>query len=393
MSDSHSQPADVSAPSGETSKAELGDVAEEPDSPESLHGIAPSTAPDRTSNSTNNGSSNGNVEAAAPRTLTGVIRQIFGLRNRSTGRQDLEEVLAKDELSGQTFSPEERDMLRNIMRLRELRVVDFMVPRADIDAVDEDTTLGEVLRLFEESGHSRMPVYRETLDDPTGFLHIKDVMALMTTEGHVEPPQDGRRRKKFPADLDLRQVDLARPISELGILRQLIFVPPSMAAQDLMTRMQAARVQMALVIDEYGGTDGLASIMDVLETVVGELDDEHDEPEGELILAAGEGVFTADARAEMDDVIKMLGAEFVVPGMEQEEDFDTIGGYVFSVIGRVPTRGELIRGFGPYEIEVLDADPKRIRHLKIYHARGSADRAKRRRTSAPPVASAQQEAE
>ena len=321
------------------------------------------------------------ADAAGDAPLFQRFRAALGLSSSSSGREDLEDVLAKDELSGQKFSPAERDMLRNIMRLRELRVDDVMVPRADIDAVDQSTGLGEALRLFEQSGHSRMPVYRESLDDPIGFLHIKDVMALITTHGHVAPPEEGRRRKKMPADLDLRQVDLARPIGELDIVRQLIFVPPSMAAQDLMTRMQATRIQMALVIDEYGGTDGLVSIMDVLETVFGELDDEHDEPEGDLIVDAGDGAFIADSRAEMEDVVARVGPAFVIAEKADDEDFDTIGGYVFAVLGRVPTRGEVIRGFGPFEIEVLDADPRRIRRVKIYPKRASAERAKRRRPS------------
>ena len=177
------------------------------------------------------------------------------------------------------FSPGERAMLNNILRLREVRVEDVMVPRADIEAVEINTTLGDLMNLFEQSGHSRMPVYAETLDDPRGMVHIRDVVAHIT---RARPRQEGARARKPAAGgrrLDLANVDLAKTIGELSLIRTVLFVPPSMLASDLMARMQATRTQMALVIDEYGGTDGLVSLEDIVEMVVGDIEDEHDDDE------------------------------------------------------------------------------------------------------------------
>src|SRR5690606_7632594 len=154
----------------------------------------------------------------------------------------------------ESFSPVERAMLNNILRLRELRVEDVMVPRADIEAIDLSTTLGDLLMLFEESGRSRMPVYHENLDDPRGMVHIRDVVGHIT-RGANKKRGRGRRSPAAPKALDLAGVDLSQTVEEANSMRPVLFVPPSMLASDLMTRMQAERIQMALVIDEYGGTD------------------------------------------------------------------------------------------------------------------------------------------
>ena len=195
------------------------------------------------------------------------IAHFFRPRNGSSLREDLADALAESEADGASFSAGERAMLHNILRLREVRVEDVMVPRADIEAVDLSTTLGELLKLFEQSGHSRMPVYSETLDDPRGMVHIRDVLAHITKVARVKK---GRATRKAPVTtaLDLAQVDLARTIGDLDLIRPVLFVPPSMLASDLMGRMQTTRTQMALVIDEYGGTDGLASLEDIVEMVV-----------------------------------------------------------------------------------------------------------------------------
>ena len=289
-------------------------------------------------------------------------------RHRSNGTNIREEIVdALAETTGSdadSFSPGERAMLNNILRLREVRVEDVMVPRADIEAIELSTTLGELLSVFEQSGHSRMPVYVETLDDPRGMVHIRDVLAHITRGARVKK---GRARKTQPADvqIDLSQVDLKRNIGELNLIRTVLFVPPSMLASDLMTRMQATRTQMALVIDEYGGTDGLVSLEDIVEMVVGDIEDEHDDDEP-MITQAGDGVYVVDGKAEIEEVAKVLGEEFS-PG-EHSEYVDTIGGMIFNALGRVPARGEVVQAIPGFEFHVLDADPRRVKRVRIVHS-------------------------
>ena len=237
-----------------------------------------------------------------------------------------------------------------------------MVPRADIEAVEISTTLGDLLVLFEQSGHSRMPVYSETLDDPRGMVHIRDVLAHITRVARVKK---GRASRKAPASrrrsISPRSISRA-PIGELSLIRPVLFVPPSMLASDLMARMQATRTQMALVIDEYGGTDGLASLEDIVEMVVGDIEDEHDDDEP-MITQTGEGVFVVDGKAEIDEVAKMIGEDFAAG--EHGEYVDTIGGMIFNTLGRVPARGEVVQAIPGFEFHVLDADPRRVKRVRI----------------------------
>ena len=284
--------------------------------------------------------------------------QLFRPRNGSSLREDLEDALAEADAGEQAFSPAERAMLNNILRLREVRVEDVMIPRTDIEAVDITTTLGELLNLFEESGHSRMPVYADTLDDPRGMVHIRDVVAHLTRTARQKKP----RGRKTGNELNLGLVDLKRPIGELEITRTVLFVPPSMLASDLMARMQAARTQMALVIDEYGGTDGLVSLEDIVEMVVGDIEDEHDDEEP-TIVQAGDGVYIVDGKAEIDEVAKLIGEDFKAG--EHGEYVDTIGGMVFNTLGRVPARGEVVQAVPGFEFHVLDADPRRVKRVRI----------------------------
>jgi CBS domain containing-hemolysin-like protein len=252
-------------------------------------------------------------------------------------------------------------MLPSILRLRDVRVQDLMVPRGDIMAVTEDITLAELLKIFEESGHSRMPVYGETLDDPKGMVHIRDVVAHITKTSSLTKAEAAKRKTKLPANLDFKKVSLAKPISSLKLLREVMFVPPSMGARELMARMQADRKQIALVIDEYGGTDGLVTLEDIVEEIVGEIEDEHDD-EDVLIKDKGDGTFICDAKAELDDIRELLGDEFVFG--EHEEDIDTIGGLIFDITGRVPVRGEVISNNG-FEFRILAADPRRIKRVEL----------------------------
>lgn len=307
------------------------------------------------------------------------LKQALGLKGAASIREDLAEALADDEVAA-AFTPEERAMLSNILRLREVHVDDVMVPRADIEAVDISISVGELLLKFQESGHSRMPVFRETLDDPVGLVHIKDLMAYIIRSAAItsgdRPMKSG---KQLSAEVDLRRVDLSKNLAEADLVRNILFVPPSMPVPALFASMQATRMQMALVIDEYGGTDGVASLEDVVEMVVGDIEDEYDEADGDMIVADSEGSFLVDARADLDDVAAAVGADFAA--REESEDIDTIGGLVYSLIGRIPVRGELISVPGGFELEVLDADPRRIRRLRIYRRTGEGPRPEARRRS------------
>lgn len=302
--------------------------------------------------------------APRPSLFEGLI-QFFRSRNGTSLREDLADALAEAAPDAASFSPAERAMLNNILRLREVRVEDVMIPRTDVEAIEIGTPLGEVMELFEQSGHSRMPVYSETLDDPRGMIHIRDLVGYITRTAR---PKKGRGARKAEAhDLDLAQVDLKKPIGEHGITRPVLFVPASMLASDLMARMQATRTQMALVIDEYGGTDGLVSLEDIVEMVVGDIEDEHDDDEEPLITRTGDGVFVVDAKAEIDEVAKEIGNGFSAG--EHGEYVDTIGGLIFSTLGRIPARGEVVRAIPGYEFHVLDADPRRVKRVRIVQAR------------------------
>ncbi len=286
------------------------------------------------------------------------IKAAIGLKPQSTFREELEVALSSAMPESDGFSPEERTMLRNILSLRDVRVADIMVPRAEINAVDASTTVGELLERFRECGHSRMPVYRESLDDPLGMIHVKDLMGIETRILAEATKNNGRRGR------DQAVLDLKTPIADLKIIRDVLFVPPSMPVTALLARMQAARMQMALVIDEYGGTDGLVSIEDVVETVVGDIEDEYDEDE-KMISAEAHGVFVADARATIDEIQAAIGAP-LAPKAEDAEEIDTVGGLVYSLAGRIPETGETISAPGGYSIEIIEADNVGVKRVKIF---------------------------
>ena len=276
----------------------------------------------------------------------------FGLGEEPDLRVLIEDALARsksDALSGQ-----ERTMLRRILRFGTLTVEDVMVPRADIIAVDDTVTVDELMRVFRQAEHSRVPVYRQTLDDPRGMVHIRDLMSWITTE--AEAGGNG--------SLDLGKVDLKRTVASINITREILYVPDSMSVLDLLLKMQTTRLHLALVVDEYGGTDGLVSIEDLVEEVVGEIADEHDVEDEPLIRSDPRLGLVADARTPIEDLEKHLALELV--SGEQEEDIDTLGGLVFSIAGRIPARGELVRHPSGIEFEVLEGDPRRIQKLRIH---------------------------
>lgn len=294
----------------------------------------------------------------------------FKQRNGSNLREEIVDALAESEASGAaTFSPGERAMLNNILRLREVRVEDVMVPRSDIEAIEIGTTLSQLLVIFEQSGHSRMPVYSESLDDPRGMVHIRDLMAHIT---HAARVKRGRSRKATVEEvrLDLSSVDLTKTIGELNLLRTVLFVPPSMLAADLMARMQSTRTQMALIIDEYGGTDGLVSLEDLVEMVVGDIEDEHDTEEA-LVNQAPDGSYVVDAKADIEEVAALIGHRFSAG--EHAEYVDTIGGLIFNSLGRVPVQGEVVQPIPGFEFQILDADQRRVKRVRIVENLKTAD--------------------
>jgi CBS domain containing-hemolysin-like protein len=307
------------------------------------------------------------VSREQPSGLFERVRALFGLAPPSA-RDDIEDAI--EESASEEFTPQERAILKNVLALHDVRVEDVMVPRADIIALALDTPLSEVLDCFRTAGHSRLPVYEETLDDPRGMIHIRDFVVFLASD-----PRFGLMKGDgAPANAD-NQTGLDMPLSAARILRPVLYAPPSMPALDLLLKMQASRTHMALVIDEYGGTDGLVSIEDVMEAIVGDIEDEHDEDEAPDLHASGDGGWIAEARAPLDAVSEAAGFDFA--SLPEAEEVDTIGGLITAAAGRVPTRGEILRGPGDFEYEVLDADPRRIKRVKI---RSLAPAAK------PPVA-------
>jgi CBS domain containing-hemolysin-like protein len=328
-------------------------------------------------------SSNGKAGQKSQSTFWSRAARVLRPAQGSRLREDLTDALSLTG-SDDDFSADERAMLHNILRFREVRVADVMVPRADIEAVDQNLTIGELMILFEESGRSRMPVYCDTLDDPRGMVHIRDLLSYVAKQARnkrrvgakatVVDPQvaavAAEKAEKAPRsakpNFDLARVDLRKTVAEAGIIRKILFVPPSMLASDLLRRMQVNRTQMALVIDEYGGTDGLASHEDIVEMVVGDIDDEHDDEEV-MFKQMSEDVFVADARVELEDIARAIGSDFDVS--DQVDDVDTLGGLIFSALGRIPVRGELVQGLPGFEFQILDADPRRIKRVRITRKR------------------------
>jgi len=251
--------------------------------------------------------------------------------------EDIAEVIEERREAQQPINAQERRMLLNILRFGELRLNDVMVPRADVIAVELDSPLVDVVRIFREAEHSRLPVYRETLDDVVGMVHVKDVFRHW-----------GADEKSFRLE---------------SVVRKVLFVPPSMPLLDLLLQMQQTRIHMAMVVDEYGGIDGLATIEDLVEQIVGEIEDEHDVDENVGLVERPDGSFEAHGRTPVEELAARLGHDLT--DRDDEEQFETLGGLVQALSGRVPQRGELIRHPAGLEFEIVDADPRRIKRLRI----------------------------
>ncbi len=289
------------------------------------------------------------------------LRRRF-LRNKDL-RESLEGVIeshAQD--SGEPAMAEDaRSMLGNLLGFSGLRVDDLMVPRADIEAIDETATLRALLDMFTTANHSRLPVFRETLDDVTGFIHVKDFLSWMSTKGKLPKTKSGG-----VAGLSLPAKDLATSVRQQhGLIRDVLHVPPSMPAPDLLVKMKTSRVHLAVVVDEYGGTDGLVSFEDLVEAIVGDIADEHDvDDEAALIKKQNDTTYVADARISISTLDQMFGVDLLSD--DQEDEADTLAGLVFEMGGRIPSRGEIIVHPSGLEFEIIDTDPRRVKKVRIH---------------------------
>ncbi len=280
------------------------------------------------------------------------LRSRFRRRNgESTLRESIEEIIeeiaeGEDEgLSVAPISEDERIILANLLKQRHETAYDVMVPRADIVSVEAEAGLGELLKIMGQAGHSRLPVYRGTLDDVVGLVHIKDVLPFT------------RRKQRFTI---------------ASIVRKVLFVAPSMRVLDLLLEMRQSRIHMALVVDEFGGIDGLITIEDLVEEIVGEIEDEHDVEGGPKLTWRPDGSILADARTTIEEFEEQVGQ--ILSDDERGEDIDTLGGLVFSLASRVPARGELlVHPPSGISFEVLQADPRRVRRLRVRNLPAQVD--------------------
>jgi CBS domain containing-hemolysin-like protein len=272
------------------------------------------------------------------RSLRGLLRSLGVRRSEGTEETLHQELLAvlREHGGGDRMEPEERAILFNLVRFGELRVADVKVPRADIVGIDASLGIEDLVRIFREQFHSRLPVYRGSLDHVIGMVHVKDLLPFWGRN-------DG---------FDLRKV-----------LREVLFCPASMPVLDLFVRMRQRRIHMAVVVDEYGGTDGLLTIEDLVEAIVGEIEDEHDEVERPLLTEVGAGVIEADGRAPLADLEAKLGVDLLPE--ERDESVDTVAGAVVALAGRVPQRGEIISLAGVLVIEVIEADARRAKRVRV----------------------------
>ena len=277
---------------------------------------------------------NGGGALSRLRTLLRLLRRPRGPRG---SEETMDALIAVAELEGvPPIAPQERFLIGNILKVHDRNAADVMVPRGDIVALDAEEPFSEVVKCMVEHGHSRVPVYRQSLDDVIGFVHVKDVLA---------PVADRR-----PAKLE-------------RLLRKVLFVAPSLPILDLLVQMRQARTHIAMVVDEFGGIDGLVTIEDLIEEIVGDIEDEHDVAEAPTLIERPDGSIVADARIPIEALEEQQGTRLRPDG--DGEAVDTLGGLVFTLAGRVPKRGEVIAHPGGIEFEVLDADPRRVRRLRV----------------------------
>ena len=276
----------------------------------------------------------------------GLRAALFGEEEEATLRDQIEEAIDESENEAPKIGDltnVERQMLRNMLHFGEKTAGDVAVPRSDIIAIPSSISFAELVAAFADAGHSRLPVFEKGLDRIIGMIHLKDVFSHMVTG--EEPPED-----------------------ITALIREPLYVPESMGMPDLLARMRAERIHLAIVVDEFGGTEGLITIEDVVEEITGEIEDEHDEAPAGTLIQVEEGIWDADARAELDEV-----AETVDPRLgEIEEDVDTLGGLAFVLAGHVPQQGEMLEHPSGWRLEVIECDPRRVTRLRL-HAPGSVE--------------------
>ena len=251
-------------------------------------------------------------------------------------KEDLETVLDNKSNNTDGISKQERVMLMNILKIDEILARDIMIPRAEIIALEESISFDKAIKIFVEGAHSRIPIYNEQLDNITGMLHIKDLVKYQTEN-----------------DIKGNFID--------SIKKDILHIPPSMPALDLLIKMQLTRLHMGIVIDEYGGVDGLITIEDVIEEITGEIEDEHDDKDISMFIKLGSNTFEANARLSIEELEKISQIQLI----KDDDDTDTIGGLVATIAGRVPQRGEIIKHDSGIVFTILDADPRRIKTIKI----------------------------
>jgi CBS domain containing-hemolysin-like protein len=265
-------------------------------------------------------------------------------RGKLGSAEAVEEALREREENGGQMEMAHKDLILRAAHFDQLRVADVMRARAEIVAIEANATLGEAARVFSDSQHSRLPIYGETLDDPQGFVHVRDVLALLS------PNEEGVASAQF-ADRSLPRIK-----------REMLYVPQSMTLARLFLRMQSSRIHLALVVDEYGGTDGLVSMEDLVEQIVGAIDDEHD-VDSALVLERPNGAFEADGRASITELEEKLSKSLALP--DHEDEFDTAAGLAVALAARLPQRGEILRHPAGFDVEIIDADPRRVKRIRI----------------------------
>jgi CBS domain containing-hemolysin-like protein len=280
-----------------------------------------------------------NDEAGGSRLWRGMRHLIFGEDSEPTLREEIEDAIDEAEDSRPVagdLSPSERQMLRNLLHFGEQTAGDICVTRGDIMSVQSDISFDELVRAFAEAGHSRLPVYGESLDDVVGMVHIKDVF--------------------------MANVDPSRERSLKALIRDPLFVPESMGVIELLARMRSQRIHLAVVVDEFGGTEGLVTIEDVVEEIVGDIEDEHDEAEAGMLTLLEDGLWEADARLELDELAQTVDARLSSAG----DEVDTLGGLMFLLAGHIPAKGECVTHASGWKLETVDSDPRKIIRVRLH---------------------------
>lgn len=283
---------------------------------------------------------------------------VFGGNKRDL-RESLEGVIDThaQQTGEEQLGDDARSMMRNLIDFSDLRVDDVMVPRADIVALEDVSSMRELLDIFMEANHSRIPIYNDTLDNILGMIHVKDFLRWITVKGT-------KKRSKTAAGVALAAADLNSTVKQNNSLqREVLYVPPSMPASDLLLKMKASHIHLAIVIDEYGGTDGLVSFEDLMEEIVGDISDEHDTIDA-MITKVNETTYVADARIYISKLDEMFKVDLLPD--EEEDEADTLGGLVFEMGGRVPSRGEIISHECGLDFEILETDRRRVKRVRIH---------------------------